>query len=225
MALPVGSRVVESLPPIRTTRQHSDQAVNTLCWLLQRGISGSEARRMVERMEEDALLMSTANRIHLIDVILNQGREEVDPWLTPEAALNQAWDEHSDLPLLLRDLEEESLQEAIAVTQPTSTARLPEEIVPGNGSCVVCMEGTAEMLLCSSNGKPSCSHICMCEYCAHELSKTSPECPLCRKAFVVSKLFKLNIQTPPPRKRSRRRRRRLPSYESATKLSPIDGKR
>lgn len=134
-----------------------------------------------------------------------------------QQARNMAWDAHSDLPLLLRDLDRRSptpptrnrdqplqraITESIATPAPPTAATMPTEPIPGNKSCAVCFEGTAQMLLCKSDGNPSCGCVCMCEYCAHELAKTTPNrdpmCPRCRAPYVVSKLFKLFVQQPEP---------------------------
>lgn len=67
---------------------------------------------------------------------------------------------------------------------PVSASRLPEEPISGNGSCVACQEGTAEMLMLDRTGIPSCRHTCLCQHCIHQL--TSATCPLCREPFVNS---------------------------------------
>ena len=158
-------------------------------------------------------------------------RESMFPQL--ETFLNQAWDAHQDLPLLLRNLEpqddiQRAIEESTRVPPPVSACRLPSEPVSGDGTCVVCMEATAEMLLRDSKGVPTCTHVCMCEYCANEMGKSTPKCPMCRKGFVVSKVLKLHVEkptptpppTPPPPKPSPRVMRRI-KKRPPTKLRPI----
>jgi hypothetical protein len=131
-----------------------------------------------------------------------------------DQARNMAYDAHSDLPLLLRDLDaspssannaqtedanmQRAIAESIATPTPPSTAKLPTEPIPGDGTCAVCYEGTAQMLLCKSNGKPACRCVCMCEYCAHELAKTMPTCPKCRAPYDATKLLKIFVEKPDP---------------------------
>ena len=59
-------------------------------------------------------------------------------------------------------------------------ASAPLYVESGDGSCAVCMEGTADVLLMDSHGRRACGHISMCAHCAAGVVQTSRACPMCR---------------------------------------------
>jgi hypothetical protein len=62
------------------------------------------------------------------------------------------------------------------VAEPSSLV-FPAELVSGDGTCVVCLDGSIETLL------DTCGHVAMCLYCAGKLAKADASCPICRAPF------------------------------------------
>lgn len=71
-----------------------------------------------------------------------------------------------------------AIEASLNYPQPSNEPRvsLPPEPIDGDGSCSVCMEGTAEYVVAM------CGHKCLCQTCADKVTS----CPLCRKPKTVT---------------------------------------